>query len=126
MKNIILSLMMSSLLVFLSGCNDKNSTIETSDSSLKIVLTEHTDKKRIHDAVMKACHLNDWVATEFKSSVVIAEKMDAGKSASVTISFNNNEISITKDSSTLESAYNRYVNTLKKSIQKELQSVSAY
>jgi len=126
MRKIILSILVSSLLVFLSGCDKKTSATETTDSLQKIVLTEHTDKKRIHNAVMNACNLNDWVATEFKSSVIIAEKMDAGKSASVTISFNNSDITIIKDSSTLGSAYNRYVNTLKKSIQKELQSVSAH
>ncbi len=131
MKKMIMLMFASAVSVVLfNGCSEKavsatpkSVTPQTSRSGgYETPIVGHISKKVLHNAIAKAGEENGWVMTDFKSTSMIAEKIDADKSATATINFGNDTISIVQDSSTLGSKYDTYVKELQASIYKELQS----
>lgn len=107
-----------SILLF-TGCGG-GENIQTAEDSLsgsvELTLQSHTKSETIHDAIMKAGEKNGLMMTEFKSNAIIAEKADGDKSASATVIFSNDKITIRDETGDIDAE------DLLEAIQEELQS----
>ncbi len=101
MKNRVKITLVAALsLLLLTACSGENTqTAEgTSNSRSELILHSHTKTKKIHDAIMQAGEESGLKMTEFKPNAVIAERLDGSNSASATIVFNKDKITIMKES----------------------------
>ena len=97
MKKMIKIVLASAVSILLfTGCGGGN--IQTSADSMsggaELTLQGHTKTKTVHDAIMKAGEKNGLMMTEFKSNAIIAERADGDNSASATVTFTNDKITI--------------------------------
>jgi hypothetical protein len=135
MKKMIMLTLASAISVLLfTGCSEKGSSAaptsvapeHTRSGGFETPIVGHINKKTIHEAIMKAGEENGWTMTAFKSTSIIAEKIDGDKSATATISFAEDTINIVKESSTLGAKYDTYVKELQDSIYKKLQESNTH
>jgi len=100
MKNTVKITLVAALsLLLLSACSGENTqTAEgTSNSSSELILHSHTRSKKVHDAIMKAGEESGLKMTEFKSNAIIAERIDGSNSASATIMFGKDKITVMQE-----------------------------
>jgi len=100
MKNTVKITLVAALsLLLLSACSgDNTQTAEgTSNSSSELILHSHTRSKKVHDAIMQAGEESGLKMTEFKSNAIIAERIDGSNSASATIMFSKDKITIMQE-----------------------------
>jgi len=115
--------------LLLVGCNTTKGAVAPEQSfsgGYETLLPAHTNKEKLHDAIIEAGEANGWVMTEFKSTVLIAEKIVDGKSASATISFGQDKLVIVEESSSLGSKYDTYIDTLQDAIYEKLQKEASH
>ena len=115
--------------LLLMGCSASKGEISPEQSmsgGYETQLPSHINKKRVHDAILAAGEENAWVITEFKPTVILAEKIVDGKSASATISFGQDKLVIVEEGSSLGSQYDTYVEELQDSIYEKLQNEASH
>ncbi|MEA3521990.1 MAG: hypothetical protein U9R50_03370 [Campylobacterota bacterium] len=131
-KMVTLTIVTAISTLLLVGCSTKKEIISPEHSrsgGYEIPIPAHTKKSTLHDAIMQAGEENGWVMTEFRSSSIIAEKINGTKSASATISFSGEKLTIVKNStspSCSPSKYDSHIDKLQDAIFEILQSGSAH
>lgn len=93
--------MAAAIAMNMTGCG---STAQEAPSTMAndtyLINFTHTKNKIVEDAIMKACHDQEWKETHFKSNTLIIEKVGE-ESASATLSYSNTQVVITKDNATM-------------------------
>jgi hypothetical protein len=128
-KMVTMTLVTAISTLLLVGCNTTTDSVAPEQSfsgGYETPLPAHTDKRKVHNAVMEAGNDSGWIMTEFKPTIIIAEKIVDGKSASATISFGQDKLIIVQENSTLDSKYKTYVDELQDVIYEKLQSESSH
>lgn len=125
MKKIVAMTLVSAVsMLLVAGCSTK-SGVHTAEHSFsggyELALKGHPGNKRLHDAIVKAGESTGWNMTEFKSTALIAEKINGDESITATISFYDDKIIIMQDSSTSGSSYDSDVKTLLGAINEAIQ-----
>ncbi len=97
MNNMIKIALAATVSMFLlTGCGGGNTQTagESMSGGAELTLQSHTKTKTVHEAIIKAGEAQGLKMTEFKSNAIIAEKADGDDSASATITFTNDKITI--------------------------------
>jgi hypothetical protein len=107
MKKIVSMTLVSAVsTMLLVGCNAKSGAVAPEDSfsgGYEMSLPANVKDAKIESAIKQAGEENGWIMTKFKTNSFIAEKIDGDKSASATISFDDNKLVIMEEESTLSS-----------------------
>ena len=110
-----------SMLLF-TGCGGGN--IQTAEDSIsggvELTLQGHTKTEAVHDAIMKAGEKNGLKMTEFKSNAIIAERANGDNSASATVTFTNDKVTIKDETGDIDAE------DLLEAIEEELQSEDSH
>ncbi len=105
MRKLIKIALASTVVMLLStGCGNSktNSSTESVDHTVNVgtelTLQSHTTSKEVHEAIITAGKAKGLKMTEFKANAIIAEKITGDNSSSATVTFNNEQVVITKES----------------------------
>ena len=105
MKRLINIALASTVVILLStGCGNSNTNSNTNNVAdtvnvgTELTLQSHTTSKKLHEAIIKAGSAKGLKMTEFKANAIIAEKVTGDSSSSATVTFNNEQVVITKES----------------------------
>lgn len=104
MKKLLTITLASTLSIFLlTGCSSNKTTAEDSMSGgIEMTLEGHHSNKSIQKAIIKVGEEHGWKITEFKSNAVIAEKIDGDNTASATVTFDHDKITIMDESGDID------------------------
>ena len=118
-KTIKIALATTVSIFLLTGCTGSDvKTAEPSASKTELTLQSHVQTKKLHEAIMRAGEKLGLKMTKFKSNAIIVEKMNGSDSASATIRFDNESVTIDRESGDIG------VDALFKAIDEELQDNS--
>jgi len=130
-KMVTMTLVTAISTLLLVGCNTTKGAVAPEDSrsgGYEYPLPAHTDKSKLHDAIIQAGKDKGWIITEFKSNALVAEKICGERSASATIKFNGENLAIVKESVTScpDSKYEDHVDELQNAIFEILETEASH
>jgi len=118
-KTIKIALVTTVSIFLLTACTGNDvKTNEVPKGATELVLQSHVQTKKLHTAIIHAGEKLGLKMTEFKSNTIIVEKMNGSDSASATIRFDKQSVTITQESGNIGTQ------ALLKAIEEELQTNS--
>ena len=99
----------------INGCSSPKAKAE--NDKREVSIPKKLSSKKIQSVIVKAGEKKGWIMTPLTSFSIVASKYIDGKSASVVIDYNTENVSIEKNRTTMsDSAFTEEVEELKKAI----------